>query len=83
MNEWEILAAVLAGGVLPCVGVAWRAGVADALVALEIAGTLVCTALMALAQGLQRQPFADLALILALLSIVGALAVARLLERDL
>lgn len=83
MNEWEILAAVLAAALVPCLGVAAWASVAGALVALEIAGTLASTALMALAEGLQRQPFVDLALVLAFLSIVGTLAIARLIERDL
>lgn len=83
MNEWEILAAVLAAALVPCLAVAMWASVAGALVALEVAGTLASTALMALAEGLQRQPFVDLALVLAFLSIVGTLAIARLIERDL
>jgi multisubunit Na+/H+ antiporter MnhF subunit len=83
VNEWEILAAALIAALVPCLAVALRCGVADALVALEIAGTLTSTALMALAEGLQRQPFVDLALVLAFLSIAGTLALARLIERDL
>jgi multisubunit Na+/H+ antiporter MnhF subunit len=83
MNEWEIAAAVLAAGLLPCVGVCAFAGVADGLVAMEIAGTIVVTALMVLAEGLQRQPFIDLALTLAILAIIATLAIARLLEHDL
>jgi len=83
MNEWEVIAAILGAGLLPCVAVAAFAGVADGLVALEIAGTLLSTILMVLAEGLQRQPFIDLALVLALLSLIGALAFARLLEQDL
>ena len=83
MNEWEIAAAVLAAGLLPALAVAALAGVAEGLVALEIAGTIVSTILMVLSEGLQRQPFIDLALTLALLSLVGGLALARLLERDL
>ncbi len=83
MNEWEIVAAVLAGCLLPCVGVCALAGVADGLVAMELAGTLVATILMVLAEGLRRQPFIDLALTLAILALVGTLAIARLLEDDL
>ena len=83
MNEWEIVATVLAAGMIPCVGVCALAGIADGLVALEVAGTLLSTALMALAEGLQRQPFVDLALVLALLSLTGTLVFARLLEHDL
>ncbi len=83
MNEWEVVAAILAGGLLPCVGVCALAGIADGLVAMEVAGTIVVTILMVLAEGLQRQPFIDLALTLAILAIVATLAIARLLEHDL
>jgi multicomponent Na+:H+ antiporter subunit F len=83
VNEWEIAAAVLVCGLPVCVAVCALAGVANGLVALEIAGTLASTVLMVLAEGLQRQPFIDLALVLALLSLAGALLIARLLERDL
>ncbi len=83
MNEWEIAAAVLAGALLPCLAVCALAGVADGLVAMELAGTIVATVLMLLAEGLQRQPFIDLALTLAILAILATLAIARLLEHDL
>jgi multisubunit Na+/H+ antiporter MnhF subunit len=50
---------------------------------MELAGTLIATALMLLAEGFHRQPFVDLALLLALLSIVGGMVFARLMEHDL
>ncbi|HEV7586468.1 MAG TPA: monovalent cation/H+ antiporter complex subunit F [Solirubrobacteraceae bacterium] len=81
MNEWEIAAAVLAAGLLPCLAVCARAGLADGLIALEISGCLMSTVLMVLSEGLQRQPFIDLAVTLAVLSLIGALFVARVLER--
>ncbi len=83
MNEWEIAAVVLAGALVPCVGVCVFATAMDALATLEVAGTIAVTALMVLAEGFHRQPFIDLALILGLLSIVGALAFARLMEQNL
>jgi multisubunit Na+/H+ antiporter MnhF subunit len=83
MNEWEIAAAVLAAATVPCLGVALRADVMSALAAFELAGTLIATALMALCEGFHRQPFIDLALLFALLSMIGAMAFARLMERDL
>jgi multisubunit Na+/H+ antiporter MnhF subunit len=83
MNEWEIVAAVLGAGLVGCVAVCALTDAADGLVALEIAGTLVSTILMALAEGLQRQPFVDLAVVLAPLSLIGAFVFARLLEHDL
>jgi multisubunit Na+/H+ antiporter MnhF subunit len=52
----------------------------DALIVFELAGTLISTALMLLSEGTQRQPFIDLALVLAILSMLGAIAFARMME---
>ncbi|MBV9818824.1 MAG: hypothetical protein JOZ07_10800 [Solirubrobacterales bacterium] len=83
MNEWEIAAAVIAAAILPCLGVCLFSSVLSALVALEVTGTLASTALMLLSEGFHRQPFVDLALAFAFLSMMGAFAFARLMERDL
>lgn len=83
MNAWEVAAAVLTAGVLPCVAICAFAGAMEALAALEVASTITCTALMALAEGFHRQPFIDLALALALLSMVGALVFARMMESEI
>jgi multisubunit Na+/H+ antiporter MnhF subunit len=83
MNEWELAAAVLAIAVVPCLGVCVFAGAAHGLAAFEVAATLTTSALMLLSEGSQRQPFIDLAIVFALLSLVGALVFARLMERDL
>lgn len=83
MNEWEIAAAVLGGAILPCLGVCAFSTAPSALAALELAGTLLAGALMALCEGFHRQPFMDLALLFAMLTMVGAFAFARLMERDL
>lgn len=83
MNEWEIAAAALGAAVVPCLGVCFLTGAMSALVAFELAGTLTASALMLLSEGLHRQPFVDLGLLLALLSVIGAMAFARLMEKDL
>jgi multisubunit Na+/H+ antiporter MnhF subunit len=83
MNEWEIAAAVIGGAIFPCLWVGAVTSAPSALAAFELAGTLLASALMALCEGLHRQPFVDLALAFALLTMVGALAFARLMERDL
>jgi len=83
MNEWEIAAAVLGAGLLPCLVVCVVCDVAHGLVAFEVASVLLTTVLMVLAEAFHRQPFIDLALTFALLSLVGGVAFARLLERDL
>ena len=82
MNEWEIAAVVLAAGVLACGAVALLAGVADALVALQIGGTLTTSILVVLSEGLQRQPFVDLAVTVAVMSVLGCLVFARMMERE-
>jgi multicomponent Na+:H+ antiporter subunit F len=83
MNKWEVAAAVIAVAILPCLLVCCMSSAADALAALELCGTLLCSALMALCEGFHRQPFMDLALLFALLSMIGAMVFARLMERDL
>jgi multisubunit Na+/H+ antiporter MnhF subunit len=83
MNKWEIAAAVLAFALVPCVLVCLLAPAPHGLVALEIAGVLVSTILMLLSEGFHRQPFIDLAVVLAPLSLVGSLTFARLMERHL
>ena len=83
MNEWEIAAAVIAVAIVPCLAVCSVSSAANALAALELSGTLLSSALMALCEGFHRQPFIDLALLFALLSMIGAMIFARLMERDL
>jgi multisubunit Na+/H+ antiporter MnhF subunit len=83
MNEWEIAAAILGVGLIPCLIICAVQDAAHGLVALEVASVLLTTILMVLAEAFQRQPFIDLALTFAFLSLVGSLAFARLMERDL
>jgi multisubunit Na+/H+ antiporter MnhF subunit len=81
MNEWEIAAAVLGCALIPCLVVALRAPAPHGLLAMEIAGVLTTTILMLLAEGFDRQPFIDLAVVLAVMSLVGSIMFARLMER--
>jgi multisubunit Na+/H+ antiporter MnhF subunit len=83
MNKWEIAAVVLAVAIVPCLGVAVLAGAEHALAAMEVTSALLTSTLMVLSEGFRRQPFIDLAVVFALVSVVGALACARLMERDL
>jgi multisubunit Na+/H+ antiporter MnhF subunit len=83
MNEWEIAAAVLGFALIPCVAVCLLADLGGALAALEICGVLVTTILVLLSEAFHRQPFIDLAVVLAPMALVGALVFARLMERQL
>ena len=83
MNEWEIAAAVLGFALIPCVFVCLLSPPAHGLVALEIGGVLATTILLLLSEGFHRQPFVDLAVVLAPLGLVGSLTFARVMERHL
>jgi multisubunit Na+/H+ antiporter MnhF subunit len=83
MNEWEIAATVLGFALIPCLGVALLNPAPHGLVALELAGVLVTTILMLLSEGFHRQPFIDLAVVLAPMALVGSLVFARMMERQL
>lgn len=83
MNEWLIAATVLGFALIPCLGLALVAQAPHGLLALEIAGVLVSTILMLLSEGFHRQPFIDLAVVLAPMALVGSLVFARLMERQL
>ncbi|HEY6399349.1 MAG TPA: monovalent cation/H+ antiporter complex subunit F [Solirubrobacteraceae bacterium] len=83
MNEWEIAAVVLIAALVPCLGVCVLAGVSAALAAMEVASVLAISALMVLSEGFQRQPFIDLALVLAMLGLIGSLVFARMMEAEI
>jgi multisubunit Na+/H+ antiporter MnhF subunit len=83
MNEWEIAAAVLGFALIPCVAVCLLAPPTDGLVALQLASVLLCTILILLAEGFRRQPFIEMAYVLAPMSLIGSLVFARLMERHL
>lgn len=83
MNEWDIAATVLGFALIPCVAVALLAPPPHGLAALQLASVLLSTILMLLSEGFHRQPFIDLAVVFAPLSLVGSFMFARLMERDL
>ena len=78
---WLIAGAILLAAVAPLIWVCLRRSIFEALVALELAGTITTLVLLIIAQGTHRQPFFDLALVSAVLSFGGGLAFARFLER--
>jgi multicomponent Na+:H+ antiporter subunit F len=82
MNEWQVAATILIAALAPCGWVCMRRSFAEGVVALQLAGTLASLALLLLAEGEGRQPFADLALVLAALSFAGTLVFLRFLERQ-
>jgi multisubunit Na+/H+ antiporter MnhF subunit len=81
MNEWLVAASVLGFAMLACLAVTLVAGPEHGLVALEVGAVLLTSILVLLAEGLHRQPFIDLAVVFAPMSLVGSLTFARLMER--
>ncbi|HEX6695271.1 MAG TPA: monovalent cation/H+ antiporter complex subunit F [Solirubrobacteraceae bacterium] len=81
MSLWLVSAAVLIALLVPLAAVAAFGTPDDGLVALELASVLVTVALLLMAEGLGRQIFGDLALVLAVGAFAGSLAYAVLLER--
>jgi multisubunit Na+/H+ antiporter MnhF subunit len=77
VNEWLWAAAVLTAAPAALVVVAIRRPLLEGVVALEAAGVNAALVLLMIAEGTRRQPFGDLALVLAVTSFAGALAFVR------
>lgn len=82
LTEWLLSAAVLVAGVGLCGVAAWRRQPFEALIALEMAGTLTTVALVCLTVGFQRTSYGDVPLMAAVLDWVGALVFVRFLDRS-
>jgi multisubunit Na+/H+ antiporter MnhF subunit len=81
MNVWLVAAIPLCAGFLPCLLAAARGDEAAGLPALSMAGVLTVALLIDLTEAFHRQPFMELALVLAALSMGGSLAFIRFLSR--
>ena len=77
MNAWLWAAAVLTAALAAPLWVAIRRPLLDGIVALEAAGADATLVMLLLAEGTRREPFGDLALVLALTSFAGGLAFLR------
>ena len=81
MNGWLWAATALIVLLAPLLVVALRGRALEGVIALEVAGTLAAVTLLLLAEGTNRQAFADLALALGVLGPLGTLIFLRFLER--
>jgi multicomponent Na+:H+ antiporter subunit F len=81
MNAWLVAGAALLAALVPLGVFAFRGPIADRLVAMELAGVLETLALLALAEGFDRDVYFDLAVVMGVLSFVGSLVYVRFLER--
>lgn len=83
MNVWLLAATVLLVGLVPCGVVCLRSPRVDAVIALELAGTITTLDLLLLAEGFDRPSYFELPLVFAVLAFVGSLVFVRLMERSL
>jgi multisubunit Na+/H+ antiporter MnhF subunit len=74
-----LAAAVLLAGLVPCLVVALRATLLDALVATELAASVAALALVLLAEGYHRPSYFVLPIVLPVVTFVGGLAFVRFL----
>jgi multisubunit Na+/H+ antiporter MnhF subunit len=80
VNGWLWAATVLVAALAPLLVVCVRLPAPEGIVAVEAAGVDAALALLLIAEGTDRQPFADLALVLAVVSFVGSIAYLRFVE---
>jgi multisubunit Na+/H+ antiporter MnhF subunit len=84
VNVWLIGATVLLVALVPCGIVLLRGDILEALVALDLTGTVVAMALLLIAEGFHRNSYYTLPIVLAFTNFVGVLIFVRFLgERDL
>lgn len=82
LTAWLLCAAVLTAGILVCGLAAWRRPPFEALLALEMAGTLATLVLVCITVGMQRTSYGNVPLVMAVLNWVGALIFVRFLDRS-
>lgn len=81
LTDWLVSGAVLVAAMTLCGVAAWRRQPFEALIALEMAGTLATVVLVCLTVGFQRSVYGDVPLMAAVLNWVGALVYIRFLDR--
>jgi multisubunit Na+/H+ antiporter MnhF subunit len=80
VNGWLWAAAVLVAALVPLVVLCVGLPAPEGVIVLEAAGIDAVLALLLIAQGTDRQPFGDLAIVLAVVGFVGAIAYLRFVE---
>ena len=84
MNVWFVGATALLVALVPVGWVLLRGDILEALVALQLAGTVVCLALLLISEGFKRNSYYTLPLVLAFTNFVGVLIFVRFLgDREL
>lgn len=82
LTDWLLCGSVLVFGIGLCALAAWRRPPFEALIALELAGTLTTIALVCMTVGFQRTSYGNVPLMAAVLNWVGSLVYVRFLDRS-
>lgn len=82
VSSWLIAGTVMLVGIGLCGVAAWRRPTFEALVAMELAGTLATVTLVCLTVGFQQSSYGDVPIIAAVLNWVGCLVYVRFLDRS-
>lgn len=80
ITAWFVSASILTVAIACCGLVAARRRLLEALVALELAGTLTTVALVALVVGYQRSVYGDVPLVSSVLIWIGSLVYVRFVD---
>jgi multisubunit Na+/H+ antiporter MnhF subunit len=84
VNVWFVGATALLLGLVPVGWVLIRGDILEALVALQLAGTVVAVVLVLIGEGFKRNSYYTLPLVLAFTNFVGVLIFVRFLgDREL
>jgi multisubunit Na+/H+ antiporter MnhF subunit len=84
VNVWFVGATALLVALVPVAWVVLRGDILEALVALQLAGTIVCIVLLLISEGFKRNSYYTLPLVLAFTNFVGVLIFVRFLgDREL
>lgn len=84
MNVWFVGATALLVGLVPVAWVLIRGDILEALVALQLAGTVVAVVLLLIGEGFKRNSYYTLPLVLAFTNFVGVLIFVRFMgDREL
>jgi multicomponent Na+:H+ antiporter subunit F len=81
VNVFLVAAAAMLAGLVPCGVVCARASAIDGVVALELAGSVMVTVLICLAEGFHRSSYFNLPVVCALVAWVDGLVFARFMGR--
>jgi multisubunit Na+/H+ antiporter MnhF subunit len=84
VNVWFVGATALLLGLVPVAWVLIRGDILEALVALQLAGTVVAVVLLLIGEGFKRNSYYTLPLVLAFTNFVGVLIFVRFMgDREL